>query len=49
MEGTVSNVEVCNLAYTGQFDQIKQRILSDKLLASKTDQVREHAPLAHYS
>lgn len=39
MEGSVSNVEVCNYAYTGQFDKLKQCILSDKTLACKTDQV----------
>lgn len=39
MEGSVSNVEVCNLAYTGQFEQLKECILSDKTLACKTDQV----------
>lgn len=42
MEGTVSNVEVCNFAYTGQFDKLKQCILTDKSLACKTDQVRKH-------
>lgn len=40
MEGSVSDVEVCNLAYTGQFDKLKQCIVSDKTLACKTDQVR---------
>lgn len=39
MEGSVSNVEVCNFAFTGQFDQLKQSILLDKTLACKTDQV----------
>ncbi|CAB1442273.1 unnamed protein product [Pleuronectes platessa] len=38
MAGTVSNVEVCHFAYTGQFDKLKQIILSDKTLACKTDQ-----------
>lgn len=42
MEGSVSNVEVCNFAYTGQFEKLKQSILSDKTLACKTDQVRMH-------
>lgn len=42
MEGSVSNVEVCNYAYTGQFEKLKQCILSDKSLACKTDQVRRH-------
>lgn len=40
MEGTVSNVEVCNYAFTGQLDKLRQCILSDKTLAFKTDQVR---------
>lgn len=39
MEGSVSNVEVCNFAYTGQFEKLKECILSDKTLACKTDQV----------
>uniref|UniRef100_H2LVI7 Proteasome 26S subunit, non-ATPase 10 n=1 Tax=Oryzias latipes TaxID=8090 RepID=H2LVI7_ORYLA len=43
MEGSVSNVEVCNYAYTGQFDKLKQCILSDKTLACKTDQDRRTA------
>lgn len=40
MECSVSNVEICNFAYTGQFDKLKQSILSDKSLACKTDQVK---------
>ncbi|TWW55201.1 26S proteasome non-ATPase regulatory subunit 10 26S proteasome regulatory subunit p28 [Takifugu flavidus] len=43
MEGSVSNVEICNFAYTGQFDKLKQSILSDKSLACKTDQDRRTA------
>lgn len=39
MEGSVSNVEVCNFAYSGKFDELKKCILSDKSLATKTDQV----------
>lgn len=42
MEGSVSNVEVCNLAYTGQFEKLKECILLDKSLACKIDQVRLH-------
>ncbi|CAB1337712.1 unnamed protein product, partial [Coregonus sp. 'balchen'] len=38
MEQTVSNVEVCNLAFTGEFDKLKKSILTDKSLACKTDQ-----------
>lgn len=41
MESSVSNLEICNLAYTGKFDQLKQCILSDRRLAAKTDQVRD--------
>lgn len=40
MECSVSNVEICNFAYAGQFDKLKQSILSDKSLACKTDQVK---------
>lgn len=46
MEGSVSNVEVCNYAYNGQFEQLKQCILSDKTLACKADQVRVHDPVS---
>lgn len=47
MEGTVSNVEVCNFAYTGKFEDLKQCILSDKTLACKTDQVSKLAVVHH--
>lgn len=47
MEGTVSNVEVCNFAYLGQFENLKQCILSDKTLACKTDQVSKLAVVHH--
>lgn len=39
MEGTVSNVDICNLAYAGHLDKIRHCIITDKTLASKTDQV----------
>lgn len=39
MEGRVSNVEICNLAYTGKFEELKKCVLSDSSLATKTDQV----------
>lgn len=39
MEGRVSNVEICNLAYTGKFEELKKCVLSDSSLAAKTDQV----------
>lgn len=35
----MSNLEICNLAYTGKFEQLKKCILSDRSLAAKTDQV----------
>uniref|UniRef100_A0A673FUW7 26S proteasome non-ATPase regulatory subunit 10-like n=1 Tax=Sinocyclocheilus rhinocerous TaxID=307959 RepID=A0A673FUW7_9TELE len=38
MEGRVSNVEICNLAYTGKFEELKKCVLSDSSLATKTDQ-----------
>ncbi|KAG1962831.1 E3 ubiquitin-protein ligase XIAP [Pimephales promelas] len=38
MEGSVSNVEICNLAYTGKFEELKGFVLSDSALATKTDQ-----------
>ncbi|CAL9707313.1 unnamed protein product [Knipowitschia caucasica] len=47
MEGSVSNVEICNFAYTGQFDKLRQCILSDKRLASKTDQ--DHRTALHWA
>uniref|UniRef100_A0A3B3QIJ7 Proteasome 26S subunit, non-ATPase 10 n=1 Tax=Paramormyrops kingsleyae TaxID=1676925 RepID=A0A3B3QIJ7_9TELE len=47
MEGSVSNLEVCNFAYAGKFDQLKQSILSDKSLATKTDQ--DHRTALHWA
>ena len=41
MEGCVSNLMVCNLAYSGKLEELKERILSDKSLATRTDQVKE--------
>uniref|UniRef100_A0A3Q2NQA0 Proteasome 26S subunit, non-ATPase 10 n=1 Tax=Fundulus heteroclitus TaxID=8078 RepID=A0A3Q2NQA0_FUNHE len=38
MAGSVSNVEVCNLAFSGQLEELRQAILSNKALASKADQ-----------
>lgn len=43
MEGSVSNVDICNLAYMGQFEKVRQSVLSDKTLICKRDQVRIHA------
>lgn len=39
MEGSVSNVEICNLAYTGELEELKKCVLSDRSLVTKTDQV----------
>lgn len=41
MEGCVSNITICNLAYSGKLDELKERILADKSLATKTDQVNQ--------
>uniref|UniRef100_A0A0G2JZI5 Proteasome 26S subunit, non-ATPase 10 n=1 Tax=Rattus norvegicus TaxID=10116 RepID=A0A0G2JZI5_RAT len=38
MEGCVSNVMICNLAYNGKLDELKESILADKSLATRTDQ-----------
>lgn len=46
MEGSVSNVMVCNLAYTGKLDELKESILADKSLATRTDQVKQSEGLA---
>lgn len=40
MEGFVSNLMVCNLAYSGKLEELKEEILSDKSLATRTDQVK---------
>lgn len=47
MEGSVSNVDICNLAYMGQFEKVRQSALSDKSLICKTDQVRFHTLVGH--
>lgn len=39
MEGCVSNLMVCNLAFSGQLEELKEKILADKSQATKTDQV----------
>lgn len=44
----MSNLEICNLAYTGKLDELKKCILSDKSLAAKTDQVRVRETLAKH-
>ncbi|KAF6091324.1 proteasome 26S subunit, non-ATPase 10 [Phyllostomus discolor] len=38
MEGFVSNLMVCNLAYSGKLEELKKEILGDKSLATRTDQ-----------
>uniref|UniRef100_A0A673FZL1 Proteasome 26S subunit, non-ATPase 10 n=1 Tax=Sinocyclocheilus rhinocerous TaxID=307959 RepID=A0A673FZL1_9TELE len=38
MEVRVSNVEICNLAYTGKFEELKKCALSDSSQATRTDQ-----------
>uniref|UniRef100_A0A671T1M0 Proteasome 26S subunit, non-ATPase 10 n=1 Tax=Sinocyclocheilus anshuiensis TaxID=1608454 RepID=A0A671T1M0_9TELE len=39
MEVRVSNVEICNLAYTGKFEELEKCVLSDSSQATRTDQV----------
>lgn len=34
----MSNLMVCNLAYSGKLEELKERILADKSLATRTDQ-----------
>lgn len=41
MEGSVSNLMICNLAYSGKLEELKERILADKSLATRTDQVKQ--------
>lgn len=36
----MSNLMVCNLAYSGKLEELKERILADKSLATRTDQVK---------
>uniref|UniRef100_A0A8D2AJY6 Proteasome 26S subunit, non-ATPase 10 n=1 Tax=Sciurus vulgaris TaxID=55149 RepID=A0A8D2AJY6_SCIVU len=38
MEGCVSNLMVCNLAYSGKLEELKESILADKSQATRTDQ-----------
>uniref|UniRef100_A0A2K5KHE3 Uncharacterized protein n=1 Tax=Cercocebus atys TaxID=9531 RepID=A0A2K5KHE3_CERAT len=37
-EGCVSNLTVCNWAYSGKLEEVKERILANKSLAMRTDQ-----------
>lgn len=37
----MSNLMVCNLAYSGKLEELKERILADKSLATRTDQVKQ--------
>ncbi|XP_031450355.1 26S proteasome non-ATPase regulatory subunit 10 isoform X2 [Phasianus colchicus] len=43
MEGAVSNVEVCNLAYAGRLEELRAQLLRDRALATATDQDRRTA------
>ncbi|XP_043560953.1 26S proteasome non-ATPase regulatory subunit 10 isoform X2 [Chiloscyllium plagiosum] len=47
MDGSVSNVEICNLAYTGELEQLKTLVLSNKSLATITDQ--DNRTVLHWS
>lgn len=42
----MSNVTVCNLAYSGKLDELKKSILADKTLATRTDQVKQPGGLS---
>ena len=46
MEGCVSNLMICNLAYSGKLEELKERILADKSLATRTDQVKQRWTLS---
>lgn len=46
MEGCVSNLMICNLAYTGNLEELKERILADKSLATRIDQVKQRRGLS---
>lgn len=37
--GSVSNVELCNLAYAGQLEEVKERLVANRSLATRADQV----------
>lgn len=37
--GSVSNVELCDLAYAGQLDAVKERLAANRSLATRADQV----------
>lgn len=37
----MSNLMVCNLAYSGKLEELKESILADKSLATRTDQVKQ--------
>ena len=42
----MSNLMVCNLAYTGKLEELKESILADKSLATRTDQVKQRWTLS---
>lgn len=37
----MSNLTICNLAYSGKLQELKEEILADKSLATRTDQVKQ--------
>lgn len=37
--GSVSNVEVCNLAYAGHLEELKERLAANRSLVTRADQV----------
>lgn len=36
---SVSNVELCNLAYAGQLEEVKEQLVANRSLATRADQV----------
>lgn len=37
--GSVSNVEICNLAYAGRLEELKECLAANRNLAARADQV----------
>lgn len=44
MEGAVSDVGICNLAYAGRLEELRAQLLHDRALATKADQVSRLRP-----
>lgn len=44
MEGAVSDVGICNLAYAGRLEELRAQLLRDRALATKADQVSRLRP-----